>query len=69
MTGRWLALVFVGLMACGGDSSSDGGGDDDDDGSEVCNTVWECNNGVCECDDGTACDDADDCDVVCEVCS
>jgi hypothetical protein len=70
-----LALVLVWpLAACNGGGGGGKGGDDDDDDdddfttSENCTTQWECNNGVCECEDGTPCDDEDDCDEVCEVC-
>lgn len=65
------ALTLL-LSACNGDGGKGGKGDDDDDDdfttSENCTTSWECNNGSCECEDGTACDDDDDCNEVCEVC-
>jgi hypothetical protein len=70
MMRRWLLVwVIAAVAACSGDDGGGGDDDDDDDGSEVCTTDYSCENGVCECADGTACDDADDCDVVCEICN
>lgn len=53
-----LPLLFV---ACGGEEGAS------DVGSN-CVTEWNCVNEVCECADGSACADADDCDASCEVC-
>lgn len=66
---RLVCVVFgsmIALAACG----DDGGKGDDDDASisESCTTSWECDNGVCACEDGTPCDDEDDCDEACEIC-
>lgn len=59
---RWMVALVVGLAACGGEE--DGGSAT----SENCTTEWECENGVCQCADGTPCADEDACDVDCEVC-
>ena len=57
-------MVALSLLAWGC------GGEDEFDCSQgdCCSTEWNCVNEVCECADGTACADAVDCDVVCEIC-
>ena len=61
-------LGALGLAVVVGCADGGGGGGDGGDGQD-CTTDWECVNSVCECADGTPCDDPDDCDVKCEVCS
>ena len=66
---RWFGLVLLAFsVGCGSDDESSGDDGNTTTTSESCSSTWECVNDVCECEDGTPCDDADDCDVACEVC-
>ena len=60
----WVVAAF-GFVGCGGDAATDG----TTSSSENCTTDWTCENGVCECADGTSCADETECDAVCEVCT
>lgn len=55
------ALSYALLIACSGPIG-------DDDEGQSCTSDWSCENGICECADGTSCMDEDDCDTTCEVC-